>query len=255
MMISWSKGATHPTEKQMEQFSAGRQIFSGALARSEGPVVFQAIRELEAADLVIREVSSSGVIIPKIKALRASHHKLAHVLAMGLSNEEASLMTGYSPNRVSMLLSDPAFKDLLAYYKDNIKDVFVDVTQRMASFATNALEVLQERLEDKPDGFSNKELNELIKTTADRGGHSPVQKTETKNITLTAEDLLKIKQEVESKQNGSVRRINQLEEAERVKERLSEGPGPVLGLNDNRPAGVPGKATETPGEPGQGDKV
>ena len=39
---------------------------------------------------------------------------------------------------------------------------------RLATLGATAVEELQERLEDKPEDFSNKELRELVESTMDR---------------------------------------------------------------------------------------
>lgn len=225
------------------------------------PLDFAVVRELTASDIYIRQTLGADSQTPKVKSLRATHHKLAQCLAMNFSDTEASISTGYSLNRISILKGDPSFQELLSFYSQKREEIFVDVQQRMAGFATDAVEVLQERLTETPEKFSNKDLNDLIKTTADRGGHSPVQKTETKTIVLKAEDLIKLKQEVESTHNGSVRRINQSEESQRVKEVLSAEQGkagdqvPVVSSNDNRPSSDVQEEAETPGREGEGDNL
>ena len=249
--------------RALEEFSQDRQVFSGSFRRPEVPLSFEITRELNASDLYVRSTLGADSVTPRIKSLRATHHKLAQCLAMNFSNAEASISTGYSPSRISILMGDPSFQELLAFYKDKKRDVFVDVQQRMAGFATDAVEVLQERLAESPEKFTNKDLNELIKTTADRGGHSPVNRSETKNINLTAADLDKMKQEVEEAQNGTVRRINQGEESQRVKTVLaseagpqsSEGQGAQISCNDNRPASVVHAETSDAGSKGEGDNV
>lgn len=235
----------------------------GRIGKAESQLSAIVTRELEAADLVIRESMNLGIKAPGIKALRAKHHQLAQCLAQGYSDTEASVTTGYSPSRISILKADPAFKDLLAFYQESSKDAFVDVQSRMAGFAVTCVEVLQDRIEDRPDSFTNKDLNELIKTTADRGGHSPVHKTENKTVLLTAQDLKSMKEEVETKQNGQVRKINQSEEAQRVKtlvgrekgEGLEGGDRAEVGSNDNRSASDILIPTPPTGEQGERDNV
>lgn len=228
---------------------------TGRIGKAASPLEFEISRELLPEDLIIRAATSVDIKPSAIKSLRALHHKLAQVLAMNFTDAEASIATGYSPSRISILKADPAFQDLLAFYATDRKEVFVDVQQRMAGFATTALEVLQERLEDKPDTFTSKDLNNLIKTTADRGGHSPVHKTENKTIVLTAQELKVLKEGVEAKQNGQVRKINQSEETQRVKQRIEGDLEPAVCDNDNGPSRDILQEAETPGSAGQGDNL
>ena len=235
--------------------------FEGRIGKAEREVHMELVRELTPEDLLVREVCTVGSKPPGIKTLRATHHRLAQCLAQGFSDAEASITTGYSPSRISILKNDPAFKDLLAFYSEKRAEVFVDVQARMAGFATAAVEVLQERLEDKPETFSNQDLNNLIKTTADRGGHSPVHKSENKTIVLDAKSLAEIKQKVEATQNGQIRRVNQAEESKRVQQliedrsKLSGDTSTPLGENDRAPAAGVSKEAEAPGREGKGDDL
>jgi hypothetical protein len=241
----------------MEEFSDTRQIFSGSFRRPESPCVFEITRQLTAADIFVRQSTMVGAKTPAVKSLRATHHKLAQCLASGMSDAEASLATGYSSSRISILKIDPSFQELMSFYSETRKDVFINVMERMAGFATDAVEVLQERLAEKPEAFSNKDLNDLIKTTADRGGHSPVQKTENKTIIISAEDLKKMKQEVENTQNGQVRKIHQVEEVSRFKDRQKsqEDKEPLILHNDNRPSGDSEEQAKASGLAGEGDNL
>lgn len=227
---------------------------------------FSVNRELEEVDIAVRlalGAAEGGRSAGKITKLRLSHHKLARALAMGHTQAEASLLTGYSISRISSLTSDPAFAELLAHYTEKLEEVYVNFNERMADFAIDVLDELQERLETNPNAISTKDLNELIKTTADRGGHSPVHKTESKTITISATELERIKQEVETKQNGRIRRINQAEETARVHTLLTakdrsesqDNKEPALCLNDNRPTSVIAEEAPIEGGKGEGDSV
>jgi len=232
--------------------------YTGRIGKAALDLDYEVVRELLEEDLLVRSISNVGATPPGIKSLRALHHKLAQCLAQGFTDTEASISTGYSPSRISILKADPTFKELLNYYQGKASEIYIDVTQRMAGFATTAVEVLQERLEDRPDSFSNKDLNQLIKTTADRGGHSPVSRSEIKTITMDAKTLMEMKQEVEAKQSGQVRRINQTEEARAVQTFLKAGVQgnnePANGANDNS-AEVILEASKDKGQPWEGADI
>lgn len=104
-------------------------------------------------------VASPGQAIAKISH---SHHQLAQLLAKGVVQEEASLITGYSPAYISRLKNeDPAFQNLMAHYGQEREAVFVDVLERMKSIGLSSLDELQARLADDPAGWSRRELMEL----------------------------------------------------------------------------------------------
>ena len=95
--------------------------------------------------------------------MRHAHHQLAQCLAKGIDDTEASLISGYSTNYISILRGDPSFQELLANYGEERKAVFVDVMERMKALGLHTLEELQARMEEDPDKFSNRELQELAK--------------------------------------------------------------------------------------------
>ena len=92
-----------------------RLEFSGSVrGRKESPLFATFDRDLTEDDLAtFRSAPRATTQPPAIKHLRASHHNLAQKLASGLSNSEASLATGYSMSRISILLKDPTFKNSL----------------------------------------------------------------------------------------------------------------------------------------------
>jgi hypothetical protein len=136
--------------------------------RQASDLVLVVDRELTPADI------TSLATAPKIGGqsiiarLKHSHHLLAQLLAEGRTAVEASYVTGYCESRISILQSDPAFQELIAYYAEQKNAVYLDVHQRLADLGINAMEVLQDRLEDQPKEFSNKALMDLIELTMDR---------------------------------------------------------------------------------------
>lgn len=143
-------------------------------AKKAQPLSLEIIRELTPADLdLIQNPPPKGVTTSAISRLRYSHHQLARLLASGTKPGEASLITGYSPSRISILQNDPAFKELLAYYSAQANDQYLDVHSRLATLGTNTIEELSERLEDSPESFSHRELLELAELTLDRSVAPP----------------------------------------------------------------------------------
>lgn len=141
--------------------------------RQPKEVSVEFVRELTVADL---NSPASQIQTPQpIKALRDTHHSLARLLATGMSEHEASLQTGYSPSRISILKADPTFQELLAFYRSRGEDSVADFRERMAVIGMSALSVLGERLEDKPEDFNNTQLRELARDMADRTGHAPAK--------------------------------------------------------------------------------
>lgn len=128
-------------------------------------------RELTEADiesLIERPHGALGSTTPPIAKIRATHHALARLLAEGRRAVECSAILGYSQSRISILQNDPAFQELIEFYRAQVREKYLDHHERLANLGTVALEELQERLEEKPEQFSNRELQGLMDTAFDR---------------------------------------------------------------------------------------
>ena len=144
---------------------------------------------------------------PSIQKLKHSHHNLARLMAQGLPGSELSLITGFSPSRISILKHDPAFAELVVYYAEQVEEVFVNVHERLATVGMDALQELQDRLETEGESFSTKELLDTIGVTLDRGGYGPKSIVQ-HNIGGGLYDILDIiKKEVDSRQNGNIKTL------------------------------------------------
>ena len=141
---------------------------------------------------------------PTIKRLKQIHHELARLIASGLTMAEVAASTGYSASRISILQKDPSFKGLVDHYKAHRDEIFCDVHKRMATLGLDAADELQERLETNPESFSVGQLTELMKATLDRGGFSPVQKTQSVSMSVTPEALAKIREKHREATQGQV---------------------------------------------------
>jgi len=160
-------------------------------------------RDLTVEELISSSTEESGSKPPSIRELRQSHHYLARVLAGGAKDFEASAITGYSPSRISTLKSDPAFSELLSYYRElegaAHETATVDMHKRLAALGYDSLEVLHARLLDDPDSFDVKALIATTELSADRTGfgkQSTVQHDHT--LSLSGETISRIKANAQS---------------------------------------------------------
>lgn len=138
------------------------------------PVTIEVVRELTEDDLETL-LAPEPVAAPgqKLLALRHSHHQLAQLLAKGLEHGEVSLITGYSLAYISVMMADPAFRELLDYYAGVRELVFVDVLERMKALGLSTLDELQERLAMDPGKFSQRDLMELTELLLVKGRGAP----------------------------------------------------------------------------------
>ncbi len=103
-----------------------------------------------------------------LQTLRTGHHHLAQLLAAGVSPTEASFITGRSVGTIYSLQKDPAFVELLTYYASQQQERDFDAFKRLVTLGGTAMEILQERLEENPEKFTNNELRQLIESSMDR---------------------------------------------------------------------------------------
>lgn len=157
----------------------------GALAspgRKAKVLAARVVRGLVAADLAAL-AANRGTAPVAIKKLSQRHHGLARSIAAGVAPGEAAIMHGYEGSRVSILLSDPAFGELVSFYSDKVDTAFVEVVEHLSGLSHDAMSELQTRLEDAPEDFTNKELLALMDTTLDRTGHGKQSTT----VSVTAD--------------------------------------------------------------------
>lgn len=158
-------------------------------------------RDLTPADMaILGGPDARPTALPRpIDKLRERHHALARALAGGMSNEEAAIVTGYDPGRISTLTRDPSFSALLDFYRGNLQAVFADLHQRMAGLSLEASNKLSDLLEDDENKLSANVLLDILKATADRTGYAPKTKVEAQILHLTPEDLKKLNHETQEK--------------------------------------------------------
>jgi hypothetical protein len=154
----------------------GADIFR-TRGRAARPVIATLGRELVAADL-LHLGAEKGSKAPALKRLSERHHALARTLASGVAPGEAAIICRYDPSRVSILLDDPAFQELLAFYRADVNAKYMGLHEQLGELAIDAAEILGERLRDTPDDISVGQLQDIIKLGADRTGHGP-QATQT----------------------------------------------------------------------------
>src|SRR4051812_16388685 len=75
-----------------------------------------------------------------IERLRALHHRIARVLAGFDGNAAAaSSVLGIDPGRIRSLKGNPAFLELVAFYRDRGDEVILDLKARMELLAHDSL--------------------------------------------------------------------------------------------------------------------
>lgn len=153
--------------------------------RASVPTQVEFVRELGLADLALLQ-ADRGIKPTSLKRITDSHHAVARALASGLRPGAVASVTGYSLSRISILQSDPAFNELLEFYKQEVNSAYGDLAQRMSLLALDADSELRRRLEEEPETFEAKDLIRLLEATADRTGHGVKTTNVNVNIDIAA---------------------------------------------------------------------
>ena len=130
------------------------------------------IRDLTADDIKSLSTRATYGSQPSqlIQKLRAPHHTLARLLAEGKKHPECSIVTGYTVEYIVMLERDPAFQELVAYYREQITPIYLNVHERLATLGAMAMEIIQERMSDseKVNTMTTGQLREIMNDALDR---------------------------------------------------------------------------------------
>lgn len=146
-----------------------------------------------------------GVRSPTLLRLRFTHHRLAQLLAGGMDETRAGRLCNYVPMRVSQLKADPAFIELMAYYKGAVDEEFADFVRTAADLSSDFLSLLQQQLDETPEKFTPQVALEAIKVLADRTGHAPVTKSIAVNLNADMGTRLRTARE---RANGLMREVS-----------------------------------------------
>lgn len=128
--------------------------------------------------------------VTDLKAVRFTHHRLAQLLAGGMEQTRAARLANYSLGRVDQLLNDPAFIELIAFYKAQVDEEFVDFVQAASALSMDVLGRVQEMLDTTPEKFTPSIAIEALRIIAPLGGHAPVSKSINLNVNADLADRL-----------------------------------------------------------------
>lgn len=158
------------------------------MGEPETPAVFTAE---ELGDLHLGDKPRLVPASPLVR-LRDTHHWLARALASGMRHGEAAAETGYSISRISILLADPTFQNLVAYYRRKYGDAdFTDIMEEKAMMRVAYRRTLRQMIDHYEESDEKGELlpmghiRENFVALADRLGHG---KTQT-NVNVDANGL------------------------------------------------------------------
>lgn len=142
---------------------------------SSPPLVVTMVGEVEPRDLDAL-AAPRGYEGLSLERVTNRHHSLARMIASGVSQVECARITGYQPAWISTLKTDPAFQELVEFYKNKADEQYVDTHVKLAAISSEAADLIVDRLEEHGSEIPLSELRELVKLGADRTGFGPATK-------------------------------------------------------------------------------
>ena len=131
-----------------------------------------------------------GVKVPELKTIRITHHRLAMLVASGMSDTIAGRLCNFSPQRVYFLRQTPAFAELVAHYKAEVDVKFAEFAETAQALSMDMLGRLQELLDEHPEMFTPQVALKAIEVLADRSGNAPVNRSVNLNVTANMGERL-----------------------------------------------------------------
>ena len=180
----------------MDGTSLGLELSPRILGRVAKTLHAEFVRALTPEDLVLLEMDrNSGAAEHALKRLSHRHHALARLIANGTKPEDASAILSYELATVYRISVDPAFKELVIFYRKELDVQMRSNHERLVGVAADALDVLQTRLEEEPEKFTINQLMEVGKMGADRTGNGPSSSSVSVSINLGLADRMKAARE------------------------------------------------------------
>lgn len=138
------------------------------------PPQIKILRELTPSDIqmLVEQIPSGDSPKQTLLRIRHTHHAAAKFLATGMTYTAVSKITGYSPGRISVLMDDPAFLELVHHYRKTLDDATVELHVKMAALSGDMLDEIRHRFENDPEAFTTAQLIRIAEMGADRSGQA-----------------------------------------------------------------------------------
>jgi len=166
-----------------------------------------------------------------VKAFKDSHHLVARLFAAGLRPGEVAERAGYSGTRISTLLADPSFQNLIAEYRREETIAFALTRDDYYDRATRARNIALRLVEDKladvdPDDVTIRELMGIHDSLADRTGYGKRSTQVNVNVDFAAQLDRAIKRSATAAETATGQSLRVIEHgASEARESIEPSPG------------------------------
>lgn len=251
------------SEQLSPEEAAFRAVFPHGLpanTRAASPSAIVRTFPLTEEHLVkIKAHAESGAVLGtedhRLARLKPRHHRLAMLIAGGMEPERAALACRYHPTTVGILIRDPMFAELLELYRDGVSMEFQDTIADMRELTDEIIAEIAYRLEENPKQFTPTQLNDFLRTLADRSGHGPSSTVRNLSVALDGNDIRAIKAEAAgtgpaSRQPGRLAPEHQraIEGVFAVRGPGASEPGPQEGVGSGAGDGVRAQGAGPPAD-------
>jgi hypothetical protein len=145
------------------------------------------VRELRREDLALLALER-GIKPKPLQKIRDTHHAVARCIAEGKKDIETQLITGLSANRISILKGDPAFAELVSFYKEKVEEIRdqlnFDGLAKMVAVHSDCVDEMADRLNEDPKAIDPETLGKWTFGLSDRIGLGPQTKSTNLNVNL-----------------------------------------------------------------------
>lgn len=130
-----------------------------------------------------------------LQKITERHHMAARLLALGTQRSAVSVITGYHKQTLALLLDDPAFQELMAFYSADIDDSYRAMRAQLLGMGDDALQEIRKRIEEDPDKVSFKDLLSAVQLVADRTGNGPSSTSVNVDVKVGIADKMRLARE------------------------------------------------------------
>ena len=116
----------------------------------------RSVRPVTEADLPALKDARGGT--PPRKKLRYKHHALARLLASGMQERTAAVVSGFAPITVSVLKKDAAFAELVKFYETEEGKRFDQVRAQVLGVGQKFVEEMERRVTEAPEETPMRDL-------------------------------------------------------------------------------------------------
>ena len=136
-----------------------------------------------------------------VQTLRAKHHQVARLLALGLPEGIVANLTGYTESWLTTLKNSPSMVELISHYRAPGDTAARIIAEKLRFLADLSLEKAIEAVQ--ADEFDGNQLLAAIKLGADRSNNGPMSKVEVGVVHSLDEETVQKISETARKKNSS----------------------------------------------------